>query len=251
MLKEAFWRISLLLSLLSPHLCLAFSEGRIAEGFAVAGGLPVGERIGFWAEMFVGTPYDTDPAGLYVTRRKIVADDRVDCMYLVFRSVELAISKDPREATEAALTLRFHSKGEVEKGIVTNYQDRFRYGEDMIFSGKWGKEITSDLGRVETIQGSRGMETVEQLSRHEAIRALSLLMSGDIIFFVKVPGKRVEQEIIGHMGIIKRSPAGEVWLIHAGGMKGNHAAGGSVKKVLLRDYLRTMPFIGIMVTRFP
>jgi hypothetical protein len=36
-------------------------------------------------------------------------------------------------------------------------------------------------------------------------------------------------------------------LIHAGGTK---KAGGKVKKVLLKDYLSSMPFVGVKVTRF-
>jgi hypothetical protein len=171
-------------------------------------------------------------------------------MYLVFRSVELAAGADPLEAEEAALALRFHTKGETEHGRVTNYQDRFRYGEEMIFSGKWGREITAELGRMKRIRGSRGRAVVDMLPPQEALRSLPMFRSGDILFFVKSPEKRVDDEIIGHMGIIRAGPEEKVWLIHAGGRKGNHAAGGSVKKVLLRDYIRRMPFIGIKVTRF-
>ena len=59
----------------------------------------------------MGTPYDIDPLGTYVARSVIVADEKVDCMYLVFRAVELALSSTPAEAIQIALQKRFHSKG--------------------------------------------------------------------------------------------------------------------------------------------
>ncbi|MGD0282265.1 MAG: hypothetical protein ABSB95_07890, partial [Dissulfurispiraceae bacterium] len=100
-------------------------------------GKSTGERIAVFAERFVGTPYDTDPLGTYVRQAVIVADEKVDCMYLVFRAVELALSSSPAEAVQAALQKRFHTKGVVTDGKVVNYDDRFAYGEDMISSGKW------------------------------------------------------------------------------------------------------------------
>jgi len=39
-------------------------------------GKSTGERIVFFAERFVGAPYDKDPQGEYVTRAAIVADER-------------------------------------------------------------------------------------------------------------------------------------------------------------------------------
>ena len=79
------------------------------------------------------------------------------------------------------------------------------------------------------------------------------LKSGDLVFFAKKPEKREVDEIIGHMGIIKVTEAErnqrsrEIFLIHASGTKGK---GGAVKKVLLREYLSKMPFIGVKITRF-
>src|SRR5208283_5544863 len=73
-------------------------------------GRSIGERIAFFAEQFVGTPYDIDPLGTYVTQSVIVADERVDCMYLAFRTVELALSSTPDEAVQTALEKRFHSR---------------------------------------------------------------------------------------------------------------------------------------------
>ena len=64
-----------------PALASAFfPDGDIATFQKQAAVMPVGERIAFWAEKFIGTPYDTDPLGDYVRREVIVADERVDCM---------------------------------------------------------------------------------------------------------------------------------------------------------------------------
>ena len=210
-------------------------------------GLPAGERIALAAEKFVGTPYDPDPQGEYVTRKAIVADERVDCMYLVFRAVELALSSTPEGAVRIALDKRFRSKGVLEGGKVANYDDRFEFGEDMIPSGKWGREITGEIGITVRISGSRGKGSLDMLTPGELARGMRKLKSGDIVFFIKAPGQRQREEIVGHMGIIK-TEAEKVFLIHASGRKGK---GGAVKKVLLRNYIRDMPFIGAMVARFP
>lgn len=209
-----------------------------------------GERLAFWAEKFLGVPYDRDPQGLYVTRAAIVADDAVDCMYLTFRSVELALSRTPEEAIQVAIDKRFHTKGILQDGKVVNYEDRFQYGEDMIWSGKWGREITSQIGRTDRIRGSRSYDFFEVLPPHEMARKQGKLRSGDILFFFKAPEKRVVEEGVGHIGIVKvegKDKEKIFSLIHAGGTK---ISGGAVKKVLLGDYLAAMPFVGVKVTRF-
>ena len=208
------------------------------------------ERIAFWAERFVGIPYDKDPQGIYVTRGQIVADDAVDCMYLTFRALELALSRSPEEAIQVALDKRFHTRGILQDGKVLNYDDRFQYGEDMIRSDKWGRDITSQVGRTSQIRGSRGYDFYEVLSPHETARKKERLRSGDILFFFRIPEKRVVEEGVGHMGIVKvegRDSEKKIFLIHAGGTK---SSGGAVKKVLLVDYLSAMPFVGVKVTRF-
>ncbi|MBI4687443.1 MAG: hypothetical protein HY756_06650 [Nitrospirae bacterium] len=225
-------------------------------------GKPVGEGIAFWAEQFVGLPYDTDPLGEYVRKNIIVFDERIDCMYHVFRSAELALSSTPHEAVSKALDLRFHTKGMIKDNKVLNYDDRFQYGEDMILSGKWGKDITSSFGKTILVEGSRGLPKQEILSGQNALKAVGKLQSGDIIFFIKDPKKRVAEEIVGHIGIIKiehraqstehrqqNKEYKETYLIHANGVKGKDGSG-SVKKVPFTDYLKSMKFIGIKVSRF-
>jgi cell wall-associated NlpC family hydrolase len=216
-------------------------------------GKPIGERIAFWAKKFIGVPYDMDPLGEYVSKATIVSDERMDCMYLTFRAVELALSLTPEEAIQVALDRRFHSKGVLKEGHVVNYDDRFEYGEDMIESGKWGEEITASVGNTIKIKGSRGRDFVEVLSSDALMGRTRSLRSGDLVFFAKKPEKRESGEIIGHMGIVDVTDVAgnqrhkEVFLIHASGKKGK---GGAVKKVLLREYLSKMPFIGVKITRF-
>ena len=228
----------------------ALPEGNIPPDQSVLSTRPAVERIAFWAGKFVGTPYDRDPLGIYVTRQTIVADDAVDCMYLTFRAVELALSRTPEEAIQVALDKRFRTRGVLQEGKVANYEDRFQYGEDMVESGKWGKEITDRVGRTARIRGSRGRDFYEVLPPHEIARKKDRLRSGDLLFFFKIPEKRVVEEGVGHMGIVKvegQESEKKIFMIHASGTK---SSGGAVKKVLLIDYLSAMPFVGVKVTRF-
>ena len=242
-----------LIFLLSLQPCFAFTDEEIQKFQSLLKDKPIGERIAFWAEKFIGVPYDMDPLGEYVSKATIVADERVDCMYLTFRAVELALSYTPEEAIQVALEKRFHSKGILKDGKVINYDDRFEYGEDMFESRKWGKDITYEVGKIIKIKGSRGKDFVEILPSNELLNGMKRLKSGDIIFFVKKPEKRKVGEIVGHIGIIKVEKSqkeegkGGVYLIHASGIK---EKSGVVKKVLLREYLSKMPFVGVKITRF-
>jgi hypothetical protein len=217
---------------------------------------PVGERIAFWAEKFVGTPYDPDPLGEYVTKKVIVADERVDCMYLSFRTLELSLGRTPSEAIMIARDKRFMGRGKIIDGKVINYENRFQRGEDMLDSGKWGREVTREIGPITETKGSRGRNKIRIISKN-AMRTLldtptlhasrlSSLKSGDMLFFIKSPDQRVSDEIVGHIGIVKEE-GGIFYLIHA---KGNKSKGGVVEKVLLTEYIGSMPFIGIRISRF-
>jgi hypothetical protein len=243
--------LSLLLCLFFfTHFSWAISDEEIRKFQTFLSNQAAGERLALWAEKFLGTPYDKDPQGAYVTRADIVADDAVDCMYLTFRAVELALSRTPEEAIQVALDKRFRTRGVLQEGKVVNYNDRFQYGEDMIESGKWGKEITDRVGRMARIRGSRGRDFYEVLPPHEIARKRERLRSGDLLFFFKIPEKRVVEEGVGHIGAVKvegKDSEKKVFMIHASGTKNS---GGQVKKVLLLDYLSAMPFVGVKVTRF-
>jgi hypothetical protein len=216
------------------------------------------EKIGFWAEFFVGTPYDTIPIGLYVEERKIKVYEALDCMSHVFTSYELAQSKNEREAVKAALDIRFIKKGELispDSDYVKSYNGRFEYGEDMSFSGKYGKNITSKIGKTIFIKGSRKYKRMKILETKEMISNLDKLETGDIIFFVKSLKKRVADEIVGHLGIVSKKD-GKVFIIHAKGKKifdksSTRKSVEVVTKVPLDEYLNsTYPFfMGVIVNR--
>jgi hypothetical protein len=247
-IRSPIFPVLLFIFFLCPSAILALSDREINEYQIVLKDRPLNDRIALWAETFVGTPYDRDPLGEYVTKKVIVADERVDCMYLLFRAVELAASSSPAGAIEAALDRRFHTKGVLEKGRVVNYGERYEYGEDMIDSGKWGREITQELGTTREIEGSRGKDRVIILPARKLKAGIGRLKSGDLLFFIKDPRKRIAGEIVGHMGIVKAETQREkTYLIHASGTK---KIGGAVKKVLLTDYIKKMPYMGVRVTRF-
>ena len=210
---------------------------------------PVGKRIAANAEGFLGTPYDPDPLGAYVSSREIVADSQVDCMYLVFRSVELAFAGTPQEAVQVALRKRFMTRGVLgPDGKVENYDERFQYAMDMLASGKWGIDVTAELGaRTSQIEGARGHERVVIIPSAEVATALGKIRSGDIIYLIKHPEKRVVGEIVGHLGIALKE-GGQVYMVHASGSKND--TGGGVVKVLLGEYAAWMPFAGIKAGRF-
>lgn len=208
---------------------------------------PFGERIAFWAERFIGTPYDPDPLGEYVRKQTIVADERVDCMYLTFRSVELAMSDSYAQTVVRALSERFITRGKLDsEGRVMNYEDRYQYGIDMVRSGKFGTDMSKSIARTVRIEGSRDIEAVDIIYKEESLKAIEKMKSGDIIFFIKDPSTRKVGEIVGHIGIAYRDKT-DMTLIHASGTKNGT---GVVRKVALEQYLAKMPFIGIIVTRF-
>lgn len=217
--------------------------------------MSIGEKIAFYANSFIDTPYDRVPIGLYVQNKKIIVDNEVDCMYLVFRATELAFADgDNKKAIQIGLDKRFHTHGLLDNnGHVVNYQDRFEYSEDMIASGKWGDSVFS-RNEMTQMPGSRMYKTFFYLPKDVLLKKqefLSRIQKGDIIFLVKDPKKRSKtQEIIAHLGIAD-VVNNDVYLIHASGWKGLNKPQGRVKKVLLKDYLLEMSkFVGVYITRF-
>jgi len=241
----------LFLFCLFPQPALPFAADEISVLESSVKESPVGNRIAFWAEQFIGTPYDMDPLGDYVTRAAIVADERVDCMYLTFRAVELALSNSPEKAIDRALTMRFHTRGVLKDGKVVNYDDRYQDGIDMIRSGKYGAEITARLGKTRQISEPNSGDPIDFLPAVEVRKGMNELITGDIIFFVGDPSRRAVGGIIAHMGILKvelkdGGSIRTVYLIHASGTK---KRGGSVKKVLLDEYLAHMQHAGAKISR--
>lgn len=208
--------------------------------------LTIGEKITQCASKFIGTPYDTNPIGEYVFRNVIVYDEKVDCMYFVFRCTEIALSNKENSPEQIALSQRFHTLGIISNGVVVNYQDRFSYADDMISSSKWGIDVSDSIGEISQVEGTRGVSFFNFVAKNDV--RLENFQNGYIIFFVKAKEKRVVDEVIGHLGFIEVEND-NVYLIHASGVK-KPEANGSVKKVLLSDYLNQTKFIGVVVKRF-
>ena len=208
--------------------------------------LTIGEKITQCANKFIGTPYDTNPIGEYVFRNVIIYDEKVDCMYFVFRCTEIAFSNKENSPEQIALSQRFQTHGIISNGVVVNYQDRFAYADDMISSSKWGIDVSPVIGKISKIEGTRGVSFFNFVAKNDV--RLENFHNGDIIFFVKSKNNRIIDEIIGHLGFIEIED-GNVYLIHASGLK-KPETNGSVKKVLLADFFEKTKFIGVIVKRF-
>lgn len=205
----------------------------------------IGDKIVYYAKKFVGIPYDPDPLGAYVREKRIVFDSQVDCMYLTFRSVELAFADGDEElAVEIALDKRFKTRGVISNGVVLNYDDRFEYGEDMFLSGKWGKIITNY--QTEKIFSERLSEYISFIPKRYYNKVRSIIPNGSIIFFVRDPRNRLKDEVIGHLGILEKI-GNELYLIHASGSKNR---GGRVVREKLSRYLNRSKNIGFVITHF-
>ena len=223
----------------------------------VANGNGLGDKIVKYANSFIGTPYDRIPIGLYVQSRKLIIDDEIDCMYLVFRSVSLALADgDDKKAIEIACDKMFHDKCKLDKnGLVTNYENRFDYSEDMISSSKWGKSIYTNE-EMSTMEGSRMYDKLHYVKSQDFINSKKLqqrVQNGDILFLVKHLELRSPKThaMIGHLGILEVGQDGEIYLIHASGVKRYDVPQGKVVKIKLTDYLqeKKAKWAGIYITR--
>ena len=223
----------------------------------------IGNRIVKYANAFIGIPYDRIPIGLYVKERKLIADNEMDCMYFVFRTISLALAKgDNNKAQEIACDKMFNDKCIFDKkGFVSNYQNRFEYSEDMIASGKWGKSIFNK-NEMSKMQGSRMYKEFYYVKSDDFVGNQKLqkkIKNGDILFLYKYPEKRSKaQEAIGHLGILEvDKKTKNIYFIHASGNKclkdecfKQHNQG-AVKKILLNQYLQEKKekFVGIDILR--
>lgn len=207
----------------------------------------LGNKIVFYAKRFLGTPYDPDPIGAYVRKKTIIYDSEVDCMYLTFRSVELAFGDgNDEKSIDIALDKRFKTKGIVSNGLVYNYEKRFEYGEDMFLSGKWGNLLITNELLLKRVFSERLKMYISYVPKENFNKVKNLILNGSIIFFVKDPKKSKKGEVVGHLGILEKNN-GEVYLIHASGYKNR---GGKVVRERLKDYLRKTKYIGFVITSF-
>lgn len=222
----------------------AFTEKDIPRLLATVSHLQVTDKIVFWARQFIGTPYDPDPSGSYVTKKVVVFDEQVNSMYLVCRVVELALSSTPHEAIDIALEKRFFTVGVLKNNEVQNYNERYKYPMDMILSRKWGRDVTEELGSTVYIEPSRIWDKQKILPKKYTYKWIGKLKNGDLMFFVKDEKKRRKGEVIGNMGIVDKSKRG-VYVIYA-----KEGKNGGVVAEGLSNYLKSSDFIGVKVTRF-
>ncbi|MGC8767446.1 MAG: N-acetylmuramoyl-L-alanine amidase-like domain-containing protein [Brevinematia bacterium] len=208
---------------------------------------PIGDDIVKYAKMFIGTPYDTDPLGAYVRNKVVVYDKEVDCMYLVFRSVELAFGNgDEDKSIDVALDKRFKTKGILSNGFVVNYEERFEYGEDMFLSDKWGKLVFTNTILLDKIFSERLNRYVSYVPKRNFKNVAKDIKNGSIVFFIKDPSKSKKGEVVGHLGVIE-SDGYNIFLIHASGSKNR---GGKVVREKFQDYLKRSSYVGFVITSF-
>lgn len=233
-------------------------------------GLALGDRVANWARWFyekqdVGYLYGRDPGG-YVSEGRLCQDTSTDCVLFMCRVTELARSSGAREAVQFAFGTRFYGASVVsavmEDGRV-NYDDpaHLEYSEDMIRSGIWGAEATSELGGA--VLDAIGSSRVKPDTLHYLPAAAidyTKLHNGDIVWFIgdeNEPGaaeKRLAGTMIHHLGILARGEkqaVDSIDLIHPASrpLVGFYDRTGVVR-LPLRDYLsRVGRFKGIVVTR--
>jgi hypothetical protein len=228
--------------------------------------LPLGDRVAAWARWFerqgkVSYLYGRNPGG-YVSEGLLCNDFKTDCVLFMCRTTELARSGSAREAVQFAFGTRFYgaSVGKVvsDDGRV-DYDDpvHLEYSEDMIKSGIWGADVTTECGSA--LRDSLGSSRVppDTLRYLPAAKIdFSKLHSGDIVWFVgseEEPGaaeKRKEGTMIHHVGIVARN-GDEVMLVHPASrpLEGSYDHTGLVQ-LPLKTYLgRVSRFKGIVVTR--
>jgi hypothetical protein len=226
----------------------------------------LGERTVAWARWFhdqgsVRYGYGRDPGG-YVTEGRLCQDFVTDCVLFMCRVSELARSASAREAVQFAFGTRFYGAS-VEEAIAEDGRVKYdvpahlEYSEDMIKSGIWGADVTSECGAAlrDTVGSSRVPPDTLSYLPSPAI-GYDHLQSGDFVWFVgdeNEPGAREARAggtLIHHIGILERT-AGELFLIHPASrpLPGLYAEPG-LRRLPLAVYLaRVGRFKGIVVTR--
>ena len=230
--------------------------------------IPTAQRVGLWARRFLADPDSEYRFGLkeggYVADGLIVSDHRQDCVSLIYRCSELARARDHRDAIAIALATRFagaphDSLIDAEGRVNYDRPEHLDYSLDMIRSGHWGRDITSQLsGARPDSLGTARYPAGSFLYVPGAELVPRELREGDIVWFVLNPANssarrlRDEQGVaIGHIGLAIEE-AGAIQLVHAASsaLPGAYE-GGRVVRVPLQEYLaRVERFAGIMVTRF-
>ncbi|MBU1702274.1 MAG: hypothetical protein KJ927_18725 [Candidatus Eisenbacteria bacterium] len=229
-------------------------------------GLPVGDRIGAWADFFwrwgkADYRFGLDSLG-YASQGLLVDDRHTDCVLFFYRTSELGRSSTALEAVQFGFGTRFYGApiAEVvgEGGALDyNHPAHLDYTVDMIRSGIWGEDVTASIGMaMADLAGTSRFPagTVQYLPTNSI--NYDAIQNGDGIHFVlneaTERGRKIRESgaLIGHIGVVVRD-GGEVMLIHPAstGLEGLYD-GGKIVRVPLKTYLqRVDTFKGIIVTR--
>ncbi len=231
--------------------------------------LPTPQRIGLWARRFLADSthvycFGPKPGG-YVAEGRLVDDDKLDCILLLYRVTELARAHDAIDAVTVALDTRFpgaprDSLIDEDGRVDYDRPEHLDYSLDMVRTGLWGDDVTNWLrGAVRDRYGSRRFEKGSFFLVEKAKLDPSELREGDLVWFVLDPAHAAARAlrdehglVIGHAGVVIVEQ-GQPWVVHAASsdLPGRYE-GGRVVGLPLAEYLaRVERFAGVIVTRFP
>jgi hypothetical protein len=246
----------------NPHvLPSAYIDSMLAE----VDGLPVGERIAFWADAFqrdgrARYVFGLDEGG-YVREGRLCDDFRTDCVLFLYRTTELGRSTTAREAVQFAFGTRFYGAS-VEEAILPDGRVHYEHAahldhaEDILRSGIWGRDVTASIGPIESDAGNDRFppDTLRYVPKDRIDE--SAIQSGDLVFFLldekqpKGAEHRAQGTLIHHIGIAVRA-GDHVDLIHAAKTPiAGVYEGQKIERIPLKTYLaRVDSFKGILVSR--
>ncbi len=147
---------------------LLFPAATLDSLLAAEQQLPTAQRIGLWARRFLADSthvycFGLKPGG-YVAEGRLVDDDKLDCIALLYRVTELARAHDAVDAVTVALDTRFpgaprDSLIDEDGRVDYDRPEHLDYSLDMVRTGLWGDDITNWLrGAVRDRYGSKRFE---------------------------------------------------------------------------------------------
>lgn len=247
---------------------LVMNQPSDGSDFAEATAIPTtGGRVGFWARRFLAESQAEYRFGLaedgYVSQGRLVLDDRMDCVSLMYRCTELARASGPDDALMWALRTRFSGAPlaaviDSEGAVDYDRPEHLDFSLDMIRTGIWGRDVTHQFtgAGIDTVGSSRYPAGSFSYVSQTHLKTEELA-EGDIVWLVLDPADKkaasLRQEyglVIGHIGIVVKDE-GETWLVHAASsdLSGCYQ-GGQLVRVPLRTYLdRVERYGGVKVTR--
>ncbi|MCP4291466.1 MAG: hypothetical protein GY780_06495 [bacterium] len=199
----------------------------------------------------------------YVSDGKLVEKNEYDCVSFMYQTTELARSTNERDQLSWAMRTRFagaHPDSVIDSQGRANYdrKEHLDYSLDMIRSGLWGENITTQVGLFMTDHLGTSRYPAETFSwvPTEGLDE-DFLQEGDIIWLVLNPENEKARNlrdkyglVIGHLGLMAQFDD-ELLLVHAASSDlDDEYKGGQVVSVSLSTYLKRVDrYAGVMVTR--